>query len=103
MILTSLISVTICLMLSSVLVVTPINALGREICKDTTLYPLTFPPGKAEHITLCHPVGKALAAANNAALQFNVGVVEGQKAPASMKCPTGHTEDYCKGWNSVRL
>lgn len=37
-----------------------------EICKQTTLYSLTFPAHKEPKMILCHPVGKALVAANNA-------------------------------------
>jgi hypothetical protein len=59
------------------------------------------PPGKAEHTILCHPVGKALTAANNANPRFNAGVVAGQKAPADMKCPSSN-KDFCQGWNLVR-
>lgn len=70
-----------------------------EICKKTTLYPLTLPPEKPEHVTLCHPIGKALAAANNANIQFNLGVVDAQKNINQTKCPTGHTENYCDGWD----
>jgi hypothetical protein len=70
-------SITIVIVLGSIVVATPINAhiINRldEIYKETTLYSLTFPPGKAEHLILCHPIRKALAAANNANLQFNAG------------------------------
>ncbi len=78
-----------------------VNARHNESCKQTTLYALTFPPGKAEHTILCHPVGKALVAANNANIQYNSGIVEAQNSP-NAKCPTGHTKDYCNGWNEAK-
>ena len=98
-------SITIVIVLGSIVVTTPINAhiINRhdEICKETTLYSLTFPTGKAEHMILCHPIGKALAAANNANIQYNAGVEAAHNT--NTKCPTGHTKDYCEGWGSTRI
>lgn len=68
---------------------------GNEICEKTTLYPLTFPPGEAEQTILCHPVGKALTAANNANLQFNAGEMAAQNS-VNIKCPVGLG---CDGWS----
>ena len=78
-----------------------VNARYDESCKKATLYPLIFPPGKAEHMILCHPIGKALAAANNANIQYNAGVEAAHNT--NTKCPTGHTKDYCEGWDSTRI
>src|ERR1700740_3092105 len=97
-ILLCLVSITV-VIVAFVIIATPINA--REICKKTTLYPLTFPPGKAEHTILCHPVGKALTAANNANIQYNAGVEAAHDT--NTNCPTGHTKDYCEGWDSTRI
>ena len=98
-------SITIVIVLGSIVVATPINAhiINRhdEICKEITLYSLTFPPGKAEHMILCHPVGKALATINIANIQFNAGQMAAQNQNQT-KCPTGHTKDFCSGWKSAK-
>jgi hypothetical protein len=59
------------IVLCSVVAVTPINARHDEICKQTTLYSLTLPAHKEPKMILCHPVGKALVAANNANIQYS--------------------------------
>ena len=48
-------------------------------------------------MNLCHPVGKALAAANNANIQFNSGEMAAQNKNQNQTNPTGHTKNFCFG------
>lgn len=100
---TSMTAIAIIIILGFVVVfaniTTPINAhVSRdEVCKKTTLFSFTFPPQMEQNTILCHPVGKALAAANNANIEFNAGIVAAQQHPTT-KCPE-HTKNACDGWN----
>lgn len=100
---TSLSIAIIIIILSSVIIVIPliVYAVKDEICHKVTLYSLTSPPQKEPPVVLCHPVGKRLTAANNAAIEFNLGVedAQNQKNTNQMKCPIGHTKDWCQGWD----
>lgn len=82
-------SIAVCLLISPIIVNAATHHQRNEVCKETTLYPLTFPPWKAEHTILCHPIGKALARQNHANVNFNAGVVAGQKPSEGTKCPIG--------------
>jgi hypothetical protein len=77
-----------------------VNASHNGHCVKLWVY--TNPVKYVGCVVFHHLTGKALTAANNANINFNSGVVQGQKAPANMKCPSSD-KDFCQGWNSVRI
>jgi hypothetical protein len=92
-----MISVMIVPALLSAVPIYLVNA--AEKCERTTLYPFTLHP-TAEHVVLCHPIGKSLVDANNANLLFNQGIIAGQHSVLT-KCP-GNNKNFCEGWNYVK-
>jgi hypothetical protein len=71
---------------------------GRQKC--TTLYTLIFPPHKKCVILEHHDQ----TSQNKSNLEYNAGVQAGEKRSLNfnstddLKCPSGHTKDFCSGW-----
>jgi hypothetical protein len=76
---------------------------AAEKCQNTTLYPLTIPPGKPEHVILCHPTGKDLVKANNANISFDKGIVAAQHSSLTLtQCPNSDNKNLCSGWEFAK-
>jgi hypothetical protein len=96
-------------MLGAITIATPLIAhtVHHDVCKQTTLYSLTFPPQKEPDMILCHPTGKALVAANNANIEFNKGGEAGHmrtltfNSTNQLNCPSGNSKEFCSGWKSA--
>lgn len=64
----------------------------------TQLWVYTQPVQKGPCVIFHHPTGQDLIKANNANIQYNLGIMAAQKANTIIKCPIGHTKSYCDGW-----
>ena len=92
------------ILIAAVISPTLANASSGHHHKCTQLWVFTFPVQKGPCISFRHPTGSALTRANNANIQYNLGVSESHKALQENKftsvCPAGHTKSYCEGWES---